>query len=82
LRKHKNSFSLISKNHLASLIENSRVTGAASFNLGSLERPCCHATTVTLTGNFARGGIQRNARPLPIGTNHCHFAALATEVKA
>lgn len=34
-----------------------RVTGSALLTLGSMVRPHCHATTVTVMGNVARGGI-------------------------
>ena len=42
-----------------------RSTGSADFNLGSLARPYCHATTVTFTGNFARGGMLVNFKTSP-----------------
>ncbi len=41
------------------------LTGSAVFNRGSIERPHCHATTVTLTGYFAPGGISVSFRTLP-----------------
>jgi hypothetical protein len=49
--------------HLTTL--NVRCTGWAVFISGSIERPHCHATTVTFTGNFARGGIAVNLRVSP-----------------
>lgn len=48
------------------VIEKVCSTGSALFNFGSVERPNCHATTVTLTGNLLRGGICVNRSVLSL----------------